>query len=358
MNITTFSSRKLLLAFLIIFSISCSSDKENVSSEKSTWSLSDGVEFPKDRPLARAEDGVMLSDGTLIVADQRYGLVKVDKSGAVEPFGNFQSIGYKHNPPEIESGPNGVHFSPDKTHIFTADVFSGHIYMTSIEDNKTKIIHSHRYGVNTAIQDSLGNVWFTQSTENNSESRLFEAIGKPISDGIVYRLPLLENGTFFDKPELVVDGMDFANGFYIDEKNNKFYLSETMANRVLSFDLDIEKGELTNRNVLAKIPSPDNMQLNHDGFLWVASPLSNQIHSINILSGDHSVVFDAQTQAGTKNMEKGLASVANGEGILDFIEEDTIGDMPGLLTGMIIGDETQPFYVANLGAALIKVSSE
>jgi hypothetical protein len=57
-------------------------------------------------------------------------------------------------------------------------------------------------------------------------------------------------------------------------------------------------------------------------------------------------------------MEKGLASVANGEGILDFIEEDTIGDMPGLLTGMIIGDETQPFYVANLGAALIKVSSE
>jgi hypothetical protein len=57
-------------------------------------------------------------------------------------------------------------------------------------------------------------------------------------------------------------------------------------------------------------------------------------------------------------MEKGLASVANGEGILDFIEEDTIGDMPGLLTGMIIGDETQPFYVANLGAALIKVSSK
>ena len=152
--------------------------------------------------------------------------------------------------------------------------------------------------------------------------------------------------------------MDFANGFYIDEKNNKFYLSETMANRVLSFDLNIEKGELTNRNVLAKIPSPDNMQLNHDGFLWVASPLSNQIYSINILTGEHSVVFDAQTQAGIKNMEKGLASVANGEGIIDFIEEDTIGDMPGLLTGMIIGDETQPFYVANLGAALIKVSSK
>jgi len=31
--------------------------------------------------------------------------------------------------------------------------------------------------------------------------------------------------------------------------------------------------------------------------------------------------------------------------------------MPGLLTGIIIGSETQPFYVANLGNALIKVST-
>jgi hypothetical protein len=30
--------------------------------------------------------------------------------------------------------------------------------------------------------------------------------------------------------------------------------------------------------------------------------------------------------------------------------------MPGLLTGMIIGEANQPFYVANLGPALIEVS--
>ena len=100
MNITTFNSSKLLLAFLIIFSISCSSDKESVSNEKSTWSMSDGIEFPEDRPLARAEDGVMLSDGTLIVADQRYGLAKINSTGQVEPFGNFESLGYEHNPPK------------------------------------------------------------------------------------------------------------------------------------------------------------------------------------------------------------------------------------------------------------------
>ena len=207
------SNKSILLPFLLLLTLSCS--VENNSSVMTSWNLSDGKEFPEGRPLSRAEDGVMLSDGTLIVADQRYGLVKIDSEGNVEPFGNFKLIGYSHNPPLIESGPNGVHFSPNKMHVFTADVFSGHIYMTSIEDNKTEIIYSHQYGANTAIQDSLGNVWFTQSTENRNEARLFEAIGKPMSDGSVYRLPVLENGTFSSEPELVVEGIDFANGFYL-----------------------------------------------------------------------------------------------------------------------------------------------
>ena len=36
----------------------------------------------------------MLSDGTLIVADQRHGLVKINVSGKVEPFGDFQSLNF------------------------------------------------------------------------------------------------------------------------------------------------------------------------------------------------------------------------------------------------------------------------
>ena len=43
-------------------------------------------------------------------------------------------------------------------------------------------------------------------------------------------------------------------------------------------------------------------------------------------------------------------------GIADLLGTETTGEMPGLLTGMILGGETDPFYVANLGAALIKIS--
>ena len=320
--------------------------------------MSDGVEFPNNRPLSRSEDGVMLPDGTLIVADQRYGLAKIDVTGSVEPFGNFKAIGYMHNPPEIESGPNGVHLSPQKTHILTADIFNGKIYRTSIDTGNTEIVYSHEYGVNTAIQDSTGAIWFTQSTLIKNEERMFGAIAKPIPDGALFRLPMLNGGEMSKKPELITDGLNFANGFYIDEKRNKLYLSEMMKNRVLAFDLDISTGSLSNQTTLAIMPTPDNMELNSEGQLWVASPLSNQIYSIDPENGESYIVFDAQTEIGFENMEEGIKRMETGGGFAELLTPELTGEMPGLLTGMIIGDESQPFYVANLGSALIKVSRE
>ena len=345
----------LFLAGVINLTASCSTNEGEVAKTKASWNLSDGVEFPENRPLSRAEDGVVFEDGTLIVADQRYGLAKISLDGKVEPFGDFGAIGYSHAPPEIESGPNGVHFTPDKRFILTADVFSGQIYKTSVESGKTEIIYSHEFGVNTAIQDSSGAIWFTQSTQNNNEERLFGALARPMSDGAVFRIPSSTDSSASNSPELVVEGLNFANGFYIDEVNNKFYLSETLGNRVLTYDLNLSVGSLSNPETLVKLPSPDNMQLNHDGLLWVASPLSNQIYSVNTLDGTADVVFDAQTNVGKAIVEKGLSRVANGKGIVDLIGPDVTGNMPGLLTGMIIGNQNQPFYVANLGQALIKV---
>ena len=176
-----------------------------------------------------------------------------------------------------------------------------------------------------------------------------------MSDGAVFRIPSSTDSSASNSPELVVEGLNFANGFYIDELNNKFYLSETLGNRVLTYDLNLSVGSLSNPETLVKLPSPDNMQLNHDGLLWVASPLSNQIYSVNTLDGTADVVFDAQTNVGKAIVEKGLSRVANGKGIVDLIGPDVTGNMPGLLTGMIIGNQNQPFYVANLGQALIKV---
>ena len=127
---------------------------------------------------------------------------------------------------------------------------------------------------------------------------MFEALERAIPDGALYRISSSEGEV---TPELIIDGLYFANGFYIDEKRNKFYLSEMMKNRVLEFDLDLSTGKLSNQTTLANVPTPDNMELNHDGKLWVASPLSNQILAIDLEIVDTSKVFDAQTEVGREN---------------------------------------------------------
>ena len=104
------------------------------------------------------------------------------------------------------------------------------------------------------------------------------------------------------------------------------------------------------------MPTPDNMELNSEGKLWVASPLSNQIYSIDPENGESYVVFDAQTAAGANSVIEGLLRSEIGEGIVDLLVPETIGDMPGLLTGMIIGESPESFHIANLGEALVKVS--
>ena len=349
MHVKNISIRKFFFLPLLLVLISCSNEK--------SWNFFDGVKFPEGTQLSRAEDGVILSNGTLIVADQRYGLAKIDLAGNVTPFGDFEALDYEHNPPKSESGPNGVHLTPDNQYVITADVFNGKIYKTSIENNSTEIIYAHNYGTNTAREDSTGSLWFTQSTENQNEERLFGALDKAIPDGALYRLPISEDGTL-SAPEPILENLYFANGFYIDEKRNKFYLSEMMKNRVLAFDLDITTGSLTNQTILAIMPTPDNMELNSEGQLWVASPLSNQIYSIDPENGESYIVFDAQTEIGFENMEEGIKRMETGGGFAELLTPELTGEMPGLLTGMIIGDESQPFYVANLGTALIKVSKE
>ena len=321
-----------------------------------TWKLSDGVEYPAGRLLSRAEDGIMLSSGSLLVADQRYGLVKIDAKGRVDAFGGFDDVNYRHEPPLVEGGPNGVNYTFDRNGVLTADVYSGHIYHTSIAQARTEIVYSHEYGVNTAKEDSTGAIWFTQSTQNIGEERLFDAIATPIPDGAVFRLPPPSVGLDRPAPAMVIEGLNFANGFFIDEDRGKFYLSETLSNRVLVFDLDVSLGTLSKQEILASIPSPDNMDMNHDGTLWVASPLANQIHRVDLETGEVDIVFDAQTEQGAGFVEEGILRVQSGKGIADLIGPETTGEMPGLLTGMILGNESGPFYVANLGAALIQVS--
>ena len=328
---------------------------ESLESNAKSWTVAETSLFPADRSLARPEDGVFLPDGRLIVADLRYGLIELSPDGKAIPFGAFAEAGFSNEPGPSQGGPNGVHLSSDGTHILVADVFTGKIYLTDVASETTEAIYSHPATVNTAISDSTGAIWFTQSTDGIGEERMFAAVDKAMGDGALFRLARNEDGSFADSPQLIVDGLDFGNGFYLDEDRGKLYLSETMGNRVLAFDLDIEGGTVSNQKTLAEIPTPDNMRMVDDGSLWVASPIANRVFAIDVETGAVRIAFDAQTEKGAALVEEWIKRGEAGSGRLDLLDTEMQGEMPGLLTGMIVDGNSRPIFISGLGDALVRL---
>ena len=125
----------------------------------------------------------MLADGTLIVADQRYGLAKIDLFGKVSPLRILKPWILNTIHPVLNLHQWG--FISHKKHIITADVFNGKIYKTSIETESGEIIYSHKYGVNVAIEDSQFSLVHSVNRKSNEE--LFKALDKAVPDGALYK---------------------------------------------------------------------------------------------------------------------------------------------------------------------------
>ncbi|GJL93010.1 SMP-30/gluconolactonase/LRE family protein [Hyphococcus sp.] len=349
----------VLLAMIGLGAYSCapSTDKGPASktepSAQHHWTFEDGDLFPADQSLHRAEDGVVLPDGTLLVADQLHGLVALSPDGASQPFGNFAAAGYRYEPPALNAGPNGVAFTPDHKHVLVADIFTGAIYRTDIATETTELIYDHEFGANTAEADSTGAIWFTQSTQNNgpdSETRMFAAADMPISDGALFRIAPGSN-----EAELKVDGLDFANGIVIDEARSQIYVAETVASRINAFNASFDTGELSNRRVLAEVMTPDNIELDDGGMVWAASPFGNAIFIINPDNGETYSAFHPQTDAGDAIIAEFLRRKEAGEPFLSLVGPDMWAPMPGLVTGIILTPGGGPAYVSGLANTLVKL---
>jgi sugar lactone lactonase YvrE len=225
--------------------------------------------FPADRSLVRPEDGVMLADGTLLIADQVHGLVALDPEGAKRPFGDFAAAGYVHEPPDRSAGPNGVAMEPDGIHVLVADILTGAIYRIHTETEQVVRIYQHEFGANSARRDSSGAVWFTQSTRNrsgpDSEARMFAAVDTAPLDGALFRLPPPADGSTAAVAELKLSGLAFGNGVAIDEARGEIYVAETMANRIVGYQLSVADGSLSEGRVVAELPTPDNIELDASG---------------------------------------------------------------------------------------------
>jgi len=322
------------------------------------WTYDSTMIFPGDRSLARPEDGIALADGRLIVADQVYGLRLVEIDGRSKPFGDLAATGYLHRPPDHNGGANGIALEPGGTHLLLADVFGGAIYRVDVSSGATAKVYQHRYGINTAVRDSRGAIWFTQSAHNTPEAgepRLWAAVDIARPEGALLRLGT-QDGRLVAEAELIVDSLLFANGLAIDETSGHLYLAETVGGRVLRYRVDLDAGRVSERSVFVDSVAADNLELDGEGHLWVALPLTNELLVVNTATGARHTAFRSLTPAQQDVVEEFTRRGQSGASRMELFTPAVWAPLPGPITGVIVGSGSGPVYLTGLGEALLKLT--
>ncbi len=347
----------VLLLFVFTF-IGCDSPKSNnqISSiEKSIEQLpyftyKKEYLFPGDGSLLRAEDGVSLEDGRIIVVDQANGLRLIEKDGSNRSFGNFTAAGFVHLPPEQTASPNGMILEHDGEHILMSDVADGKIYRINVATEKVEMIYDHPYGVNTIYRDKTGAIWFSQSAESINLGEMFQAVNLPVPHGAVFRMADLKS-----VPVKIMDSLYFANGITMDKDEKHLFISETMMDRVHKLEVDIKTGEVNYIGVAANVGSPDNLLIDKEGRLIVTSPLYNQVIVIDFNNHSQHIIFDGSTKDNLKITNEWNRRSRLGMERLELLSPDLFSPLPGLLTGMFFSNDGRTLYITNLGNDLLKL---
>ena len=351
-----------LRAACIALAAGCANGTSDRASDDTTalpqWTFDASMVFPGDGSLLRPEDGVALSDGRLIVGDQVHGLRLVEPDGTSAPFGDMAAAGYVHQPPEHSGGANGVSLEPGGTHVLVADIFQGRIYRVDVATGAAEQVYQHRYGVNTAVRDSRGAIWFTQSAHNTpeeGEARMWATVDIPVPEGALLRLGM-EGLRLAEEAEVLVDSLYFANGVVIDETSGHLYVAETMGLRVLRYRVDLDTGRLSERSVFVDGVEPDNLELDGEGHLWVALPLSNTLLVVDTETGARHTAFRSLTPTQQEAAEEFARRGQTGESRMELFTPASWAPLPGPITGLILSEGRGPVYLTNLGNALVKLT--
>jgi sugar lactone lactonase YvrE len=305
--------------------------------------------FPGDGSLLRAEDGVYLEDGRIIVVDQAKGLRLIEKDGTNRPFGDFAAAGFVHLPPDQVAAPNGIALEHDGQHILMSDVADGKIYRIKLASEEVEMIYDHPFGVNTIYRDKTGALWFSQSTESTNMEEMFRDVNLPVPHGAVFRMADLKS-----VPVIIADSLYFANGITMDKDEKHLFVSETMMDRVHGFEVDINSGLAKYTGVVANVGSPDNLLIDREGRLIVASPLYNQVIAIDFENHSQHVIFDGSSKENLKITNEWNRRSHLGMERLELLSPDLFFPLPGLITGMFFSNDGHTLYITNLGNDLLK----
>jgi len=214
-------------------------------------------------------EGVMAADGGRIyTADGRGRCSCIEADGRIVTF--FGKLG---------GIPNGICLDTQENCI-VANIGNGEVQSLHPSGSHTVLMTEaggkKMVTPNFPFLDFAGRLWVSNSTDNPD---IDASLQRPVPDGC---LVVMTPG---EAPRIVADGICFANGVALDQKEEYVYVAETMRRRVLRYrireDSSVGPAEVYGPASLGQLGYPDGIAFDEAGNLWVAFPVINTIGYID-----------------------------------------------------------------------------
>jgi gluconolactonase len=226
--------------------------------------------------LVRPEGVMVANDGTLFCSHGRGHVTRIDPDGA------------QHNTGSLGGEPNGICLD-SQGRVIVANIGNGEVQR--LHANGThEVITDNMEGrqmptPNFPHIDSRGRLWVTNSTNLR---RHHDATRNPIADGTLCRV---EHG----QTRILAEGILFANGVCLDEKEEYVYVAETMGRCCLRYRIH-DDGTLGRAEQygpdFGPHGYPDGIAFDRAGNLWVTLVMMNALGILTPQETFHVVASD------------------------------------------------------------------
>jgi arylesterase/paraoxonase len=234
----------------------------------------EGIAGPEDIVIHRASELAFISSHNrrmeISDADQRGAIYLYDlKNPAVDPINLTPDAGPDFKPAGLsffETGANeGILFVVSRANEVPVDEARGEVILYQWSGKSLTQIKAVKVGI------SPNNVVATGPEQFYVTNDFAYAEGILADFQKILPLPVSEVG-YFDGADfrIVAEGLGFANGIATSKEGDLIYVAETLSRQISVFDRDVKSGNLTLREEIELDASPDNINIDQNGHIWLA----------------------------------------------------------------------------------------
>ncbi|MEK9644780.1 MAG: SMP-30/gluconolactonase/LRE family protein [Alphaproteobacteria bacterium] len=210
---------------------------------------------------------------------------------------------------------------------------------------------------NFVFHDTAGRLWITVTTRSDHVPDAMSGLGAPErADGFV----CVEDS---DGARIAADGITFANEARFDAKGEYFYVAETFGRRISRYRAAPD-GTLSDRETFATFGHgtfADGIAFDEEGWLWVASVISNRLLRISPDGEVHTLLEDAdpahldtvEAALAAGNVDRQIFYKPSGKALRNIASVSFGGpDLKTVYLGSLAGDSLAVFRSPVAGAPL------